>query len=781
MDADELDRKLPGRDTVAAEGCSRFKDAAEASDSQRRAILAAKNFRAGNQWPDDVKLARAGAPAIQGQAAQPARPCLTIDRVSQPVRQVSNAVRQSNFEIECIPVGDGADKDTAEIFKGWMRRVQNEARADGPIEWAADSAAEGGIGWFRLTAFETNTDDQFPFDQDLRIDRVTNSLSVYYDPHAQKPTKSDMRYLLQTEDLPREEFKRLYPDAKKLNLLDDFRAIGDTGGWVTEKTVRIAEYWRVEYEKERIVELNNGTALIGDAIPEGLKKGDGLKQIKRERVRMKPMVKWSKITAVEELEKTEWMGTRIPFIPILGEELNVDGKCVLRGVIEPAMDAQRMINYTFSAAIESAALAPKSPWLVAEGQTTAYKAQWQTANTVNHSVLNYTPVSLLGQPVPPPQRNSVEQPIQAMVDLMVRSEDAVKSTTGIFDPSLGNTNPREKSGAAIKALQDQSAFGQSNYQDNVTRSLVYAGELMVEIGPKILDRPGRIIQILQLDDTPNAVMLGQPFHPSTTPQGQPQPVMSAPTPQQPTPAPVTDPTHPDAVAAMSAGIAKFYDLKNGKYGVAVTVGRDHVTKRQESNSALGDLIPHLPPQMQAVLTPEYIETLDFRDSQKIADICRKALPPELQSAESGQPQLPPQVQQQMQHLQTALQQAKQIIDTDAVKNKAMIDKTKLEGTRDLLLAHVNNAAKILVAHITAAKEGASQQAESDLELKSTGIQLAHEAYQNALDRSHEFNKLQLGHQQTLQQADQSAAHDQDAMVTQAALQPPAPDQAGASA
>ncbi len=39
-----------------------------------------------------------------------------------------------------------------------------------------------------------------------------------------------------------------------------------------------------------------------------------------------------------------------------------------------------------------------------------------------------------------------------------------------------------------------------NYQDNVTRALVYAGELRVELGPKILDRPGRIIQILQLDD-----------------------------------------------------------------------------------------------------------------------------------------------------------------------------------------------------------------------------------------------------------------------------------------
>ncbi len=736
-----------GADPVAAEGVERFKQSSEAQGAQRKAILLAKQFRAGDQWPQEVKDQRMGAAAIQGQAPQPLRPCLTIDRISQPVRQVSNGVRQSNFEIECIPRGDGADKDTAAIYKGWMRRIQNEARADAPVEWAADSAAEGGIGWFRLTAYEIDEDS---FDQDLRLERVTNSLSVYPDPHASKPTRSDMRYLLITEDVPRSEFIRLH-GADHLTSLDAFRAVGDTGGWVTDKTIRIAEYWRVEYDESRLVELNNGQTFKGDAIPKGVKKGDEPNDLKRERTVRTPRVKWSKITATKELQKTDWLGSRIPFVPILGEELNVDGKCVLRGVIEPAMDAQRMINYTFSAAIESAALAPKSPWVYAEGQIENYKAIWQTANTANHAGLPYTPVSLLGQPVPPPQRNSVEQPIQAMVELMIRSEDAVKSTTGIFDPSLGNTNPREKSGTAIKALQDQSAFGQSNYQDNVTRAMVYAGELMVELGPKILDRPGRIIQILQLDDTPNSVMLGQPHTPAQGPQGTPQPILDPATQQ-----PVSDPSHPVVAPQMQAGMAKFYDLKNGKYGVAVTVGRDHVTKRQESNAALGELIPHLPPPMQAVLTPEYIETLDFQDSAKIADIARKALPPGLQAQESGQPQIPPQVQQQMQQMQQALQQAKQIIDTDKVKNDAAIQKVKLERTADILLAQMDNAAKIYAAHITASKEAATTQDAAQLEMKATGIQHAHEQYQSAMDKAHEFQMAQLEHQHALEQGAQAA-------------------------
>lgn len=732
----------------------RFHRAAESSEEQRKAILAAKKFRSGDQWPEEVKAQRSGAPAIVGVSAQPARPCLTVDRISQPVRQVSNTVRQSNFEIKTLPVGDGADVETAKIYNGWMRRVQNDARDEAPVEWAADQAAEGGIGWFRLTTFECNTNletlDASLFDQDLRIDRVVNNLSVYPDEAAHKPTRSDMRYLFQTENVPREEFKRLYPKAN-VTSLDAFRATGDGDGWVAEDAIRVAEYWHLDYDDVRVVLLNNGQVFKGKDIPKDAARGEGPTDIKRDRTVMLPLVKWDKITATETLSSTSWLGTRIPYIPILGEELNVDGKIIVRGVIQPAMDAQRMVNYTYSAAVEAVALAPKAPFIYAEGQIEQYKKIWQTANTTNYFGLPYTPVSLLGQPVPPPQRSAVEAPIQAMVELMLRSEEGVKATTGIFDPSLGNVNTKERSGEAIRALQATSQFGQSNYQDNVTRAMIYAGELMVELGPKILDRPGRILQILQLDDKPQQVMIGQPF--THADNGIPQAVNGQ------DGQPVMDPEQ----AKLTAGMAKFYDLSGGKYGVTVAVGKDHTTRRQESNDAIGSLIPHLPPNMGAAMTPAFIETLDIADAQKIADIARRALPPELQD-KPEMANLPPAVkamlaqqQQGIQQRDQALQQAKHIIDTDQIKNDAMLKRVKLEGTRDLLLANVNNAAKILAAHITASKDPADPGEEAALEQKATNIQIAHDAYQADRDRAHEFAMSQLEHGQNLEMAAHEAA------------------------
>jgi hypothetical protein len=57
------------------------------------------------------------------------------------------------------------------------------------------------------------------------------------------------------------------------------------------------------------------------------------------------------------------------------------------------------------------------------------------------------------------------------------------------------------------------------------------------------------------------------------------------------------------------------------------------------------------------------------------------------------------------------------------------------------------------------------------------IDAAHEADQNALDRTHDVNLQMLGHEQATAQADQGAGIASDQMKQQAALQP-APDAGG---
>ena len=110
----DADRSL---DPVIAEARKRWRKCDEAEQEQRRAIVEAKKFRAGDQWPATIRLQREGAQSVSGVAAQPARPCLTIDRLSQPVRQLSNSIRSQQYSIDVMPNGFGADDDTAEMLK----------------------------------------------------------------------------------------------------------------------------------------------------------------------------------------------------------------------------------------------------------------------------------------------------------------------------------------------------------------------------------------------------------------------------------------------------------------------------------------------------------------------------------------------------------------------------------------------------------------------------------------------------------------------------------------
>jgi Phage P22-like portal protein len=722
----------PGKpvDPVIAEARKRWTRCADAESQQRERILKAKQFRALEQWPPAIKAAREGSAAIAGQAPQPARPCLVVDRLSQPVRQVSNTIKNADFGFDVMPNGFGADTETADIFKGYLRRVQNQSRGESPVEWAADGAIEGGIGWFRLrTEYVHETWDQAAsdeaFDQELRMERIANNLTVYCDPSAMRPTRSDALYMFVTEDMDRDEFVSKYPKAD-LRGLEDFEATGDLAHWVDKDMIRVAEYWRVTFKEQ--------TLTLGD---------------KTRKVRT-PVVKGSKINAIEELETWDWVGSRIPLIPILGEELNVDGQCVLRGIIEMGMDAQRMVNYTYSAAIEIFALGSKSPYIVSAESVANYKAIWDTANVANYAWLPFDEY-VDGKQYARPQRDQAEAPIAGAVALLRTSEEAIKASTSTGDASLGNTNPNERSGKALQALQAQSDLANSNYPDNVRRAIIYAAELMVEIIPKIT-RPGQILHILGMDDEPEQVMVGKPF--TKGPDGVPQ-----------------EANVPPEVAKLKASLAKFYDLTQGTYAVTVTVGKASATRREEGAAALGDLIPHLPPEMQAKILPDYIKQLSFPGAQGIAE---KLEPPNPQ--EGGDPK---QMQQVIQQLQQQVQQAGEMLKTDQVKVQGSLQEAQIKAQADgqraqldaqvkIEIAKMDNAARIEVARIGAAKGALDAQAAAQEERLSTGLQVQHEAEQAALDRAHEVGMGAMSAQQQAQAQAADQAHQQQQAAQQTA-------------
>jgi hypothetical protein len=645
-----------------------------------------------------------------------------------------------------------------------LRQIQNAARGEDPIEWAADGAAEGGLGWFRLYADycydnPEQVDPEALFDQDLKLGRIANSLTVYCDPAARLPTKADAAYMFVTEDMSKAEFAQKW-GRDKLTTLDEFRSTGDQDNWIGDDIVRIAEYWTCDYDTIKAYSSPDGQVLVGVAKPAEYDKATW-----KERTIYQPRVRCRKITCCHVLDEWEWPGSRIPLFPVLGEELNVDGKTIMRGVVSAAMDPQRMVNYLYSGAVEQVALSNKAPFIVAAGQVENYKAFWQNANTTNFAYLPYDPISSAGTAMPPPQRNVAEPPIQAMVEMLSKSEEAIKATTSIYDPSLGNTNPREKSGRAIMALQQQAEHANSNYVDNVQRAMVDCGDEMVRLCPIFYDRPGRVLKIAGIDDQPEQIALG----PTPVQQGDMgmaqqlganQPPPNAPDPHQ---------------QQLAEGIKGYFDLAKGNYTVTVDVTRSHTTKRLEQLDMLGGLLEKNP-QLLQLFGDIYFRAMDVEGSQALAERAEKMLPQQLRQGQDGQPNVQ-QMQAQMaqagqmvEMLSKELQAKTEIIQTDAVKAQASLQEKQLEQDTRIKIAWIQASAQLATAGMKVDAENArsfvdalEQKGAAALDAHMEKLALAHDAAKQAADHDHERQMMQS---QAAVQLTQQAG-DQEHEATQA--------------
>jgi hypothetical protein len=216
---------------------SRFSLAIAAYSDTREDELDDLRFMAGSpdnnwQWPADVLATRG---SVQGQTIN-ARPCLTINKLPQHVRQVTNEQRQNRPTGKVIPADDRADVRVAEIFDGMVRHIQYISDADVAYDTACDNQVTYGEGYIRVLT-EYVRDDSF--DQDIKIGRIRNSFSVYMDPTIQDPCGADAKWCFITEDVTKDEYERLFPDAMPISSIQT-QGVGDASlsQWLAEDTDR---------------------------------------------------------------------------------------------------------------------------------------------------------------------------------------------------------------------------------------------------------------------------------------------------------------------------------------------------------------------------------------------------------------------------------------------------------------------------------------------------------------------------------------------------------------
>jgi hypothetical protein len=591
-------------DSVLSVMRSRMTMAISALSGTRDSELDDLRFYAGSpdnqwQWPNDVLQTRGSS---QGPVVS-ARPCLTINKLPQHVKQITNEQRMNRPTIKVLPVDDKSDIEMADVFNGVIRHIEYTSDADVAYDTACENQVTYGEGYLRIL---TEYCDDTSFDQEIKIGRIRNSFSVYMDPMIQDPAGADARWCFITDDMTKDEYERAYPKASPISTLTA-RGIGDSSinQWISETTVRVAEYFYIECEKATLnLYPGNQTALTGTPEDSLLRAmfGKPLRSRQSDRER----VKWCKTNGYEILEESEWAGSFIPVVRVVGNEFEVDGQLYVSGLVRNAKDAQRMYNYWCSQEAEMLALAPKAPFIGYGGQFEGYEQQWKTANTQNWPYLEVNPDVTDGQGavLPLPERAQPPMASSGLLQAKAGASEDIKSTTGQYNASLGMTS-NERSGKAILARQRESDVGTYHYADNLARAVRHIGRQLVDLIPKIYDT-ARVARILGEDGEPSTVKMNP---------DQEEPVKKI--------------MGPGGVV-----VDKIYNPRVGKYDVRVITGPGYATKRQEALESMAQLLQGNP-QLWQVAGDLFVKNMDWPGAQDLAKRLQKMLDPKVMADEDN--------------------------------------------------------------------------------------------------------------------------------------------------
>lgn len=581
------------------------------------------------QWPENIRAIREGDP-------QGARPCLVVDKVNQYVNQIVNSIRENRPSIKARPVDDNGDIEVAEVYQGIIRHIEDASKADIAYDWAGEGAVKSGLGYFRiLTEYVGDS-----FQQEIRIARIRNRFTVYFDPNSKEPDGSDAMEVLITEKIPKKDFEAMYPDCST----SDWETTTGDGGWYDDDTVRIAEYFYITKEKEDLYLLADGNTIFSKDYldkyvdqmndePEVLAESDmemrePPPQIIKTRKGERTTVNWAKVCCdPKPLDETVIPGKYIPVIPVIGIETDLDGKRYLRGIVRGVKDAQRMYNYNRSTIAESLNLSVKAPFIGVVGQFKTKASQWASANRTNYPYLEYDPVSANGTLAPAPQRQGFAGVPTGLLQDIQTSEHDIQAALGMYQASIGQDS-NAKSGRALNAQQKAGDMATFMFPDNLSKSIRHGGRVIMGMIPFVYDT-AQVVRILGEDGTADYAKI--------------------------------DPEQAESVRKIkdeNGAIKKIYNLGVGKYDVTITTGPGYATKRMEGADFLTQLV-QTSPDLMPVIGDLLFKSMDMPYSQEISERMKKMMPPQLQDNQEGES---PEVQQVKQQAQQAVEQLSKQLD-----------------------------------------------------------------------------------------------------------------------
>lgn len=636
--------------TIVETARARFERAKQFYDNPRILAIEDTRFVMGDsdngwQWPAEIYRDRANVNK---------KPCLTVNVTAQHCNQIINNIRQNRPSAKVLPVDDHADIETAKILGGMLRAIQSESSADTAHDTAAEHAIYGGEGYWRVV---TEYEDYNSFNQVIRIRPIMNPFLVYIDPAAKEPDRSDARWGFVFEDISKDQSREEHPNIDPASWVDDPK------GWVREDLIRRAEYFWCEYVDDVLYLLEDSTTVLKSELPEGFDVKDGfIRQdgvptvgVVYERPTKRKQWKWAKLLGgeTEPVDERDWPGQYMPIITVVGKEVNVNGDIVRKGVVRDLKDPARMLNYSYSAAVETLALQNKVPYLASTEAVEGFEDIWGAANLENRAYLPWNAYDEEGRQLPKPERQSPAQMATAQVQMLQLSTEQMRAASGQQNANFG-IRSEAASGVGIQRLKAQGEIATFHFPDNLARALKYEAKVVLDLIPKVMEQK-QVVRLLGLDGKQETALM--------------------------------DPSMESAFAETNASIEKIFNPGVGRYDVTIDTGPSYQTQRQESADFIANAVQRDNSIMQ-VAGDLVWKSQDFPLAEEFSERYKKlpTIAPLLD--DKGKEKVPPQAQAAMQEMQQQLQAVDQaiqgmeaeLVKTQDEKRKAEL-KAELEESR----------------------------------------------------------------------------------------------------
>lgn len=639
------------------------KSLSEQPDGEAQRILreAQERFRRCEEWEgyarslfvDDLKFANADSDnkyqwtkELYDERSKDLRPSLTVNKTRQHNLNIINDAKMNKPSIKYRAAGNGATVESARILDGIARHIEYQSNAPAHYDIATTFQVEGGIGYLRVLTDYVSPES---FDQDIFVQAVADPLTVYIDPDARAPAKEDMRFAFIFEDIPTEKFKQRYPKYAAYAGVEGF---GGDKGWQDKDHVRVAEYFEVVEEADELLAFDgpNGEAIT--LLASQLRAADPKSKVfddpmTRRRDVFRKVVKYHFLVGsrlVEEEEKI-WPGDVIPIIPVVGEEVIIDGRMDRKGHTRALKDPQRMYNWWASSAVEYGALQTKTPWLVGVESVEGVEDYWRTANRINHAFLPYKAVGGDGQALPPPVR--VEPPVPSPVALkgMEVAAMEMQMVSGQYENQMGQQG-NERTGKAISERQRQGDRATYHFIDNLAIAVRQVGKIILDLIPKVYDT-NRVITILAEN--------GESMEVKLDPQAKQAHVME--------------------LNENNDVIGRILNPGIGQYEVLADVGPGYATRREEAFNALTLLLTQSP-TLTGVIGDLMFRAGDFPMAEEAAERLKRMVPP--QALGQGPSQNEQMLAMQVQQLQDALKATMWELQVEKGKMQARLEKREVD-------------------------------------------------------------------------------------------------------